>query len=131
MYLVFDGNCGVCTRWALWLAKRDTPGRLELLPHQTPHVPERFGLSPADVRREVWLITPTATYGGAAAIAQLLDYTYGLRIFARLQRIPGVGVLSDVGYRLLARYRGKLPGAQPWCQRFDCAGPAPTPAATR
>lgn len=131
MDLVFDGNCGVCTRWALWLAKRDTRGLLQLHPHQTPGVPDRFGLSPTQVRRKVWLITPSGTYGGAAALAHLLDYTFGLRIFAPLQRLPILSFLSDVAYRLLAKYRGKLPGVQPWCQRFDCAGPASSAPSNR
>ncbi|CAG7619530.1 thiol-disulfide oxidoreductase DCC family protein [Leucobacter soli] len=124
--VVFDGRCGVCTRAAAWLERRDRRGRLRLHPSQRPGVLERFGLSEAAAQEAAWVFEgegPAArSYRGAAAVSRALDTAFGLRLLLPLYRLPGVGWAEDLAYRWVAENRRRLPGATPWCETHpgDC-----------
>src|SRR5699024_6022982 len=76
--LVFDGDCGFCTRSALWIQGRDRDGRVHLHPLQRPGVLERFGLTHEEALSAVWAFRrgggagagfrSTPPYRGAAAV---------------------------------------------------------------
>src|SRR5690348_13672757 len=72
LVVLFDGWCGFCTRCVEWVRARDSAGRVLALPNQTPGIRERFGLSKAQVDRELYAIArDRRVYHGAAAVARV------------------------------------------------------------
>lgn len=132
--LVFDGRCGVCTRSADWLRRRDRRGRIDLHPSQRPGVLERFGLTEAEAAEAAWAFDggterpragEGARYRGAAAVNRALDAALGVRVFLPVYRVPPIRWAQDRVYRWVAEHRHRLRGTTPWCTRHpeDCGDP--------
>lgn len=114
--LVFDGDCGFCTSTVHWLLARiRTPVRA--VPWQRLDL-EAYGLTERDVRRFVWWIDEIGRRDrGHRAVARALEACGGgWPLVGRLLRTPPFGWLGAVGYRLVARFRGWLPGGTPACR---------------
>lgn len=123
-YLVFlfDGTCGVCTRFAHWVKLRDTAERVLVLPNQRPGLIEQFGLTREEVDRSAWTIEPSGRqFEGAASINRVLDeFEGGWQMLAMLYWLAGpVRRVEDLGYRWIADHRSWLApwGVTPECER--------------
>ncbi|MEL7059064.1 MAG: DUF393 domain-containing protein [Acidobacteriota bacterium] len=116
--LVFDGDCGFCTRSVLWLQLRlRRPVRIE--PWQYLDL-GRVGLDEAMVRRAAWWIEDGLHHEGHLAIARALGACrWPWPLLGWYLRIPPNRWVAAVAYRLVARYRGLLPGTTPACSRPD------------
>jgi predicted DCC family thiol-disulfide oxidoreductase YuxK len=117
--LIFDGDCGFCTSSATWLAERlrRTGGpNAELVPWQFTDL-AAIGTTPERARREVlWLGTDHTLYGGAQAFAEWLKFRGGpYGVAGRAMTLPGVRQLAAAVYRLVAKYRYRMPGGSPAC----------------
>lgn len=128
--VVFDGQCGVCTRAAAVLARIDRRDRVRLHPAQRPGVLERFGLSAEDAAAAAWAFvdgSPDRRYRGAAAVNRALDAALGGRVLSVLYRLPGMRQLQNRAYRWVAEHRYRLRGVTPWCTQHpeDCADAPP------
>jgi len=96
-----------------------------IVPSQAPGVPEAHGLTQADCRRSAWAVDEQGrAWSGAGAAAAALDAGFGVGIFRALYRIPPLGAIGELGYRVIARIRHRLPGTIPYCQRHPkiCEG---------
>jgi predicted DCC family thiol-disulfide oxidoreductase YuxK len=120
--LVFDGECGFCTRAVGWLRLADGKRLIETVPYQRGGVPERLGLSRERCAESVHWRGPDGTVAsGAAAIsaalAVALDAEWPGRLYLR------TGSAQERLYRWVAAHRHRLPGITPWCTRYprDCA----------
>jgi len=120
--LVFDGECGFCTRTLGWLRLADRRRLIETAPYQRSGVPERLGIS-----REVCAASVQgrgadgARAEGAEAINAALAVALGAIWPERLyRRTSGI---QQRAYRWVAEHRHRLPGVTPWCTRYpnDCA----------
>lgn len=114
--LVFDGDCGFCTSSVHWLLERvRTP--VEAIPYQRIEL-EDYGLTEEGVRRYVWWIDPLGRkYRGHRAVGKALESAGGLwPLVGRSMQTPPLTWLAAAGYRLVARYRGYLPGGTPACR---------------
>jgi predicted DCC family thiol-disulfide oxidoreductase YuxK len=114
--LVYDGDCAFC---ALWVGRLQRT--LTVFPRVTASADadtEELGLSDSDIRDYVWLVTPTRHMAGAAAFSGLLrgQRQWGWRFVGHLLDTWPVSVLADIGYRLVARFRHRLPGSTPSCE---------------
>lgn len=120
--LVFDGQCGFCTRAAGWLARIDRRHRIQLHPFQRAGVHERFGLTPEETKAAAWAVTPTVRASGAGSINLALDTALGTRVFSAIYRVAPARWLQDRAYSWMANHRYLLPGATPWCSAHpeDC-----------
>ncbi|BDI23509.1 thiol-disulfide oxidoreductase DCC family protein [Herbiconiux sp. L3-i23] len=115
--LVFDGECSFCSSCVDWLEK--------VLPVMPPAVPFQsadlsgYGLSDAEARERVWLITPGKHFGGAGAVSALLRHQpdASLRFAGWLLQIPPLSWLADGAYAVVARLRNILPGGTPASRR--------------
>ena len=128
MDVVFDGQCGFCTRCVGWARRLDRGHRLAFHPFQDPLTLDAFRLSPGQGRSSVWTIDDDgARLSGAAAAAAVLDTALGTRVFGRGYRLPGVGPCLEAAYRWVAAHRYRLPGVTPWCAEHpeDCADAVP------
>jgi predicted DCC family thiol-disulfide oxidoreductase YuxK len=114
--LIFDGDCGFCTTAVLWL-QRTLPRVPATAPFQWTDL-SRYGLTEKQARARVWFVTGSRRYGGAAAVAALLrgQPWAGLRVFGWLAAVPPWSWAAEAGYRVVARYRYKLPGGTPACR---------------
>jgi predicted DCC family thiol-disulfide oxidoreductase YuxK len=120
--LVFDGECGFCTRTVGWLRLLDRRRVIETAPYQRPGVPERVGVSRERCAGSVqWRGADGSRAEGAeavnAALAVALDTDWPLRLHRRTAR------LQQRVYQWVTENRYRLPGVTPWCTRYphDCA----------
>jgi len=142
--VVFDGDCGFCTRVAYRVLLLDRRGRVTFHPFQRPGVLERFGLTEEEARQAAWAFetpvraearadddAPPIRYRGAAAVARALDAAAGARLAMPLYRVPPLGRLADRAYVWVAENRYRLRGTTPWCSRDprDCVSTAASTAA--
>jgi predicted DCC family thiol-disulfide oxidoreductase YuxK len=114
--LLYDGDCGFCTRSAMFLRKRlRTP--VEVLPWQSVDLAP-LGVTAAQCAEAVQYVAGGRVSAGPAAVADVLR---GAR--ARLWRLAGwlLGrrpalVLAGPVYRWIARNRHRLPGGTVACE---------------
>lgn len=119
--LVFDGECGFCTRAVGWLRLVDRYRLIETAPYQRPGVPESVGASREQCAASVqWRGADGTRAEGAAAIsaalAVALDATWPPWLYRRTSRV------QTWLYKWVSENRYRLPGVTPWCSRYphDC-----------
>ena len=113
--LIYDGDCAFCTLWVTRL--RDW---MPVFPHaQTSQSTaiDTYGLTPVDVEKYAWYITPTHQYAGHLATSALLRAPprFGLRLLGWLLATWPVSWVAAGVYAFIARFRHKLPGGTPAC----------------
>jgi predicted DCC family thiol-disulfide oxidoreductase YuxK len=113
--LIFDGDCGFCTTAVHWL-ERNLPAMPPSAPYQWTDL-ERYGLTAHEAESKVWMVVDGRTHGGHLAVSALLRHQpHPLWRFAGwMLATPPYSLLAAVGYRLVARYRHRLPGGTPAC----------------
>jgi len=58
LYVLYDPDCGFCTRCRAWLASEPAYVTFEFVPTSTPRLGESFpGLDPADVKAELTVVS--------------------------------------------------------------------------
>ncbi len=126
--LVFDGDCGFCTSAARWAERRFRRGeRAEPWQLLGEERLASFGLSAQDVEQAAWWVDGAGTRErGHRAAGRALQAAGGWR------RVVGVFVLtpptswiSAGAYRVVVRWRYRLPGGTPAC-RLDGNRRAPS-----
>ncbi len=104
-----------------WIRARDPAGRVLALPSQTPGVRERFGLSKAQLDRELYAIArDRRVYHGADAVARVFrELGRPWPGLGRAMALPGVRTLMQWGYRWVAAHRARFArlGSTPACAR--------------
>lgn len=112
--LLVDGDCGFCMRAAGWLAPRTTGLTITRL--QQFDVTQ-YGLNRVAVEKRLHAVAPDGVRVGSAAIAEALRHgSRSMRVAAALLDAPGVCVLAQLGYTVIARFRHRLPGGSADCR---------------
>ncbi|MEU2348153.1 DCC1-like thiol-disulfide oxidoreductase family protein [Modestobacter sp. NPDC049651] len=114
--LVFDGDCGFCSRVAE-VARRVLPAGCAVVPWQWADL-AALGVTAAQAQAEVlWVDRDGAVSGGARAVARGLRAA-GLpwSLLGLLLSVPPVRWLAPPVYRLVAANRYRLPGGTPACR---------------
>lgn len=112
--LVYDADCGFCTRSARWLEDAGR-GVLEALPWQTLDL-DALGLTTQQVTEAAyWVEGDRPIAAGADAIAAALCATRW-RLIGRVILCPPVQPIAKVVYRLVARNRHRMPGGTASCR---------------
>jgi len=114
--LVYDGDCGFCTRTAEWAEAR-LPADTTVQPYQWLDL-EPLGLTPEDGQRAAWWIDDRGRcHRGHRAAGHALVAMGGLwRVPGALFLIPPISWVAAGIYALVARFRYKLPGGTPACR---------------
>ena len=114
--LIFDGDCGFCSRCARFAARR-MPTTAEVKPWQRVDL-AAYAVSTEQAQYEVvWVGVDGRIDGGAQAIARLLLDCGGLwRVPALLLRVPPLRWIAHGLYRLVAHNRYRLPGGTAACR---------------
>ncbi len=113
--LIFDGDCGFCTtsaragqRW-LHLDHVEPWQFLDL---------DQLGVTTEQCLQAVqWVDEDGGVVAAERAVIAALRHAGGVwGVLGRVMNLPGVRHLAAVVYRLVARYRHKLPGGTPACK---------------
>jgi predicted DCC family thiol-disulfide oxidoreductase YuxK len=108
-WVLWDGDCDFCRRWAGWLAARDTRGRLRIVPYQEAPEPPATPQLRAEAARAVQVVTSEGERlsGGEAILFALRHTDWHPQVARMLMRRPFLwGV--EAGYWVAARNRGRL-----------------------
>jgi predicted DCC family thiol-disulfide oxidoreductase YuxK len=114
--LVYDGDCGFCTRAVNWLTRRAAPG-LVARPYQGEDL-RLYGLDETRCAHEVIYVGRGGRlYGGVLGFAALLrDHGRGgWRVPGALLPLPPLRWAALACYRLIARNRHRMPGGTAAC----------------
>ena len=108
--LVFDGDCGFCTRSVNVVAAWDRDGLVEIVPFQAADVLARFPWIEEKAYAEAMqLVGPGGeTWSGAAAAERLVKILPGGRPLGCLFTLPYARPVADRVYRLVARNRTRI-----------------------
>ncbi len=108
--LVYDGDCGFCRRCVRWGERR----WLDVTPISSAVYRESSDLlSDDELAQSVWWIDGARRYRGARAVARALAASRPpWRYLGRVMMVAPVSSLLEPGYRLLVRFRHRLPGDQ-------------------
>ena len=114
--LIFDGDCGFCTSCANWIGVR-LRGRAAVVPWQRIDV-ARYGLALRDVQEAAWWIDGADTaHRGHRAVGHALRACGGWwRVLGWLCLSPPTSWVAAPIYRLVSRYRHRMPGGTPACR---------------
>jgi len=114
--LIFDGDCGFCTSAANQIVKRSKP-KVVALPWQFTELSE-YSLTQDQVADQVYLVIDEEAFGGHEAFAMVLRVqpNSGLRLLGKVMMSRYASWLAAPSYRLVARFRHKLPGGTPACK---------------
>lgn len=112
--LLFDGDCGFCTRAARRLARWGL--RAEIAPLQA-HGLSALGVDPDRALREIPFVAGEGAVSyGARAIADALGTGNALcRFVSRALKLWPISAGAAGCYRLIARHRHRLPGGTDAC----------------
>jgi predicted DCC family thiol-disulfide oxidoreductase YuxK len=101
--LVYDGECGFCTRCARWVELH--ADKVEVVPWQSLDL-AAVGLTQQQVRDSAYWIEGPSVSGAEGAVARSLmrcGATYA--VIGRALLLPGVRFVAAPGYRFVARHR--------------------------
>ncbi len=111
-YLLFDGDCGICSYAAEIAAQMDKQRRFVIKPYQAVAEAElhRCGLSYTACDRKVQVITRGGrAYAGAFAVNYFLWQRWPGRLLVLLiYAVPVLLAGEVIGYALVARHRQRL-----------------------
>jgi predicted DCC family thiol-disulfide oxidoreductase YuxK len=122
--LVYDGDCGICTKAARLISGKTERGdeRRWRIPADADVVAFQFadlgalGTTAERAEYEVLWVEDGRVYGGAQAVARLLVNAGGLwRPLGLIACVPPVRWIAHGVYRLIADNRYRLPGGTPAC----------------
>jgi predicted DCC family thiol-disulfide oxidoreductase YuxK len=100
--IIYDGDCQFCEQSVNWIQRK-----LEVtaLPFQSADLAP-FNLTREQCAKQVYAISPSATYGGADAIAFLLNQR-GNKVLSAAIKLSGK--LGHAAYQWIATHRGSWP----------------------
>ena len=113
--LIYDGDCGICTRLAGFARRRLRP-RADVRASQELDL-AAYGVTAAQCAEALQLVTAEGrVYSAQDAVARLLLISRPVwRPAGLVLLLPGVNALAGVAYRWVARNRYRLPGASDAC----------------
>ena len=111
-YLLFDGDCGICTAFAGWAQRRDAQKKFEVVPYQLFSEEElrRFGTSSQKCSHRMHTLTPHGKiYTGAFALNYFGWQFFPWRLLvALLYLLPILLLFEIILYALVAKYRRRI-----------------------
>lgn len=116
--LVFDGDCGMCSSTARFVARRlrRSPPDFDIEPSQRLDLAE-LGLTREQCDEALqWVAADGSITSGHEAVASLLSASrWWARPMGSATRAPGARTLARVAYRWVADHRQIFPGGTPAC----------------
>ena len=114
--LIFDGDCGFCTstsyRIVDWSSAPISAHAWQLVDVGL------YGLTKEQTAAKVYFVVGGKAFAGHEAFAQILiaQRNWLAKVIGFVLMHPPLSWIAKPGYRLVARYRHKLPGGTPACE---------------
>lgn len=114
--LIFDGDCGFCTSTSNYIAKRSKVP-IEIIPWQYVDF-TNLPITKEDCADQVYLLIDGKSYGGHEGFAMTLRVQPNdfISFIGSVAMSPALRWFAKPTYRLVAKYRHKLPGGTPACK---------------
>jgi predicted DCC family thiol-disulfide oxidoreductase YuxK len=114
--LIFDGDCGFCTTTANFMVKHSKV-TIEAKPWQYVDF-TNLPITKEDCAEQVYLLVDGKPYGGHEGFAMTLRVQPSkvIRFIGLVAMSKALRWFSKPTYRLVAKYRHKLPGGTPACK---------------
>ncbi|MEO8090958.1 MAG: DUF393 domain-containing protein [Gemmatimonadales bacterium] len=108
-WVLYDGDCGVCSRWVTsWEPALQRRG-LAIAPLQSPWVQERTGFPAAELLSNIRLLRPNGELlEGPEVYRYMLRRIWWAYPLYLLSTVPGPSHLFDWAYRTFARHRTRI-----------------------
>jgi predicted DCC family thiol-disulfide oxidoreductase YuxK len=124
--VLYDGHCRFCDAGSRRLVGLARAGAVERVDFQAPGALGRFpGVTHAACMEQMYLVTPDGrVFGGMEAAVRALATRRGVGRLAYLYYVPGLRLLLDLLYRLVAANRYRLMGkavVAGGCEEGTCA----------
>jgi predicted DCC family thiol-disulfide oxidoreductase YuxK len=116
--LIYDGDCGFCTSVAAGISRRwAVPATAVAWQSLGEDGLAELGLTPEAAQQAAWWVDGDGRrFRGHLAVAKALLAARGWRRVAGAAiRVPPVSWAAAVGYRLVVRFRHRLPGSTRAC----------------
>ena len=108
-WVLYDGDCGLCSRWARSLGPTLARHGFAIAPLQSPWVQERTGLDLAELLTDLRLLRADGgLVAGANAYRYVMRRIWWAYPLYLLSIVPGIGWVFDWGYRAFARNRMRI-----------------------
>ncbi len=116
--LIFDGDCGFCTKTANLVKQLDTHQRIRVLPNHTTGLLDEAGLTFEQTLEAAWFVDEKGRqFRGAGAINTCLAAVHGIfEPLVWLYALPGIRQIEDTVYAWVARNRYRMPGSTAACK---------------
>lgn len=106
----FDGSCGLCQASVAWARRRDVARRLRFRDASSESEAGEAPVTAQELGSAMWVRRPDGSLaGGFAGVRAVLAELPRWRWLARLLAAPPFRWLGPPAYRLVARYRHRLP----------------------
>ncbi len=117
MILIYDGDCGFCTKSADFARKRLTSA-VEVLAWQKMSNLATLGLTETDVQTRSYFVDQDGRiFGGAESLARCALHMHsGWPLVGRIFLVPGFAQVASVVYKFVASNRHRLPGGTAACK---------------
>ncbi len=123
-WVLYDGDCGFCRRWATLCASTLRRNGYTPAPLQASWVRPRLSCDPDDLLADLRLLRADGSQvRGSAVYLEVMRHIWWTWPLSRLFRLPGLHHLFDWTYRTVAAHRSHLSSA---CG-LDSSKPPPSP----
>lgn len=114
--LIFDGDCGFCTTTANYIAKKSKV-KIQVVPWQFQDF-KGLPVTQEQCADQVYLLVNDKPFGGHEAFAMILKVQSNpvFRVLGTIIKSQALSWIMRPSYRLVAKYRHKLPGGTPACK---------------
>jgi predicted DCC family thiol-disulfide oxidoreductase YuxK len=120
---LYDGDCRFCTQQVRQLERLVGRERVEPVSFQGEGVLARFpGVSHEACMLRMHVVRPDGrVFAGAEAVARAVTRIPFVGWLGFLYYVPGLRQLTDLGYRLVAKYRYRIAGRRGACDEGTCS----------
>jgi predicted DCC family thiol-disulfide oxidoreductase YuxK len=111
-WVLYDADCGICTRWVrAWRPTLERYG-LAIAPLQSSWVPERTGLSQSEILSDILLLEPNGElHSGPDVYRHLMRRIWWIYPLYLLSITPLLRLAFDWAYRTFASHRMRISGS--------------------
>ena len=108
-WVLYDGNCGFCSRWVPYWEKTLRKRGFLIAPLQADWVADKFDLSPEELQADFrLLVVGGKKIAGANVYRYLMRRIWWAKPLYFISILPGLRQLFDAGYRLFAENRHRI-----------------------
>lgn len=108
-WLIYDPQCGMCTRFARRVRRNPRTQQIHLVPNDSQQAEELIGVKQLEKAKSILMKLPDGRILHAQHVMiHLGRWMWRLKWAYWLSHIPGMTAVMGVGYRFVARHRTRI-----------------------